>query len=105
MATTVIITLLVAAGSLTAVVFAWLGRPSSPITLFGLAAASVLAAFLAVIAKAEGPVLLIAGTIVGLSGLALVATPAALLIWEKYQAHQGKAPDRPNTPGADEHKA
>ena len=105
MATTLIITLLIAAGSLAAVVFAWRGRPSSPITLFGLAAASVLAAFLAVIAKAEGPVLLIAGTIVGLSGLALVATPAALLIWEKYQAHQSKAPDRPDTSGADEHKA
>ena len=105
METTLIITLLIAAGSIISIVFAWLGRPSSPITLFGLAAASVLAAFLAVIAKAEGPVLLIAGTIVGLSGLALVATPAALLIWEKYQAHQGKAPDQPNMPGADEHKA
>ena len=105
MATTLILTILIAAGSLAAVVFAWIGRPSSPIMLFGLASATVLAAFLTVIAKAEGPVLLIAGTIVGLSGLALVATPAALLIWEKYQAHQGKAPDRPDTPGSDEHRA
>ena len=105
MATTLIITLLIAAGAVVAVVFAWLGRPSNPIMLFGLAGASVLAAFLVIVSRAEGPVILIAGTIVGLSGLALVATPAALLIWEKYQAHQSKAPDRPDTPGADEHKA
>ena len=105
METTVIITLLVAAGALTAVVFAWLGRPSNPIMLFGLAGATVLAAFLVLVSRADGPVILIAGIVMGLAGLALVATPAALLIWERYQAHQRRASGRPDGSGIDESQA
>lgn len=108
MATTVIITLLVAAGSLTAVVFAWLGRPSNPIMLFGLAGATVLAAFLVIVSRAEGPVILIAAIIMGLAGLALIVTPASLLIWEAYRAHRAHRSKTPSSPGesrADESKA
>ncbi len=105
MATTLIITLLIAAGSLMAVVFAWAGRPANPIMLFGLASATVLAAFLAIISKAEGPVLLIAAIIIGISGLALIVTPAALLVWETYQTHRNKALGQPSDTGVDETNA
>lgn len=105
MATTLIITLLIAAGAVVAVVFAWLGRPSNPIMLFGLAGASVLAAFLVIVSRAEGPVILIAAIILGLAGLALVITPASLLIWEAYRTHRSKTPEPPSKPRADESKA
>ena len=105
MATTLIITLLVAAGSLAAVVFAWVGRPSNPIVLFGLAGATVLAAFLVIVSRAEGPVVLIAAIIMGLAGLALVATPASLLVWEAYRGHRSKTAAPQSDPRADESKA
>ena len=100
-----IITLLIAAGSLTAVAFAWFGRPSDPIMLFGLAGATVLAAFLVIVSRAQGPVILIAAIIMGLAGLALVATPASLLIWEAYRAHRSESPAPPSEPRADKSEA
>ena len=105
METTLIITVLVAAGSIISIVFTWLGRTSNPIMLFGLAGATVLAAFLAIISRTEGPVVFVAAIIMGLAGLALIGTPAALLLWDAYQTHRSKSLEKSNEPGVDESKA
>ncbi len=94
METAVILTIIVAVASLFSVLGAALGRNVTTLTLFGFAGATVCSAFLVTISRADGPVLLIVPIILGISGVALIVTPAALLLWEKFEGRRVSRPDR-----------
>ena len=102
MQSAVVIAIIVAIGSLSSVALALTGRAVSVLTLFGLAAATIFAVFLVTIARAEGPAILIVAVITGISGLALVVTPSALLLLDRYQANRNKATEQGDEPRGDE---
>ena len=97
MQSAVVIAIIVAIGSLSSVALALTGRAVSVLTLFGLASATIFAVFLVTIARAEGPAILIVAIITGISGLALVVTPSALLLLDRYQANRNKGTNREGT--------